>query len=567
MFKLINKFNNLEISAAMPLLTMDFNVEKLKTSYWKIGIILDLRCQNKNFAGFMSETAGHYTYTNLYNWLILGESLDSVLPRLNDSTYSVVTDLVIATPILDGYVLHDVYNPSKYHGGSLNVTELGDWHRSSGLNITLTHSKFNRRANYHGMILRVLTVTQFKPNNTRLEDYLEDYSNKSIDLMSKFVYPLMQHLCDIFNFTMDLSTDFYWDEIAENGSHTGMMGMLNRGFADITGSPGAINQKRFPLGELVMPIWNFRTCFFFLSSPLRSTNELLQPFSTGSWYATGALTILIALILSISLAFEKIDHWIRQYGIALFSTICILCQQGSSVIPNFLTGRLVFLQLLFFSLLIFNYYSACIVSVRLNQPLDKINDSLNELAESNMDIAAERIVYYDYLLETSTDWEVQMLKEKRWSKMSDAKKYLPLEEGLKRITRGGFAYHCDPNRGYPLMEKLFTSEMICRLSEVHLYHPQGLGAWVGHHSPFREIARVGLAKINDMGLRKRQAIRWSARKPICVNVQQTVNSVTFTEIKAAIFLLLLGVMLSLIICLLENIIYNWNTKKRYERDN
>ena len=74
---------------------------------------------------------------------------------LNDTEFSISTDLVVAIMEEQRIVMYDAYNHCKYRGGRLNITLLGFWNINSGLNITLTQSKFRRRSNFHGMNLRM----------------------------------------------------------------------------------------------------------------------------------------------------------------------------------------------------------------------------------------------------------------------------------------------------------------------------------------------------------------------------------------------------------------------------
>lgn len=46
----------------------------------------------------------------------------------------------------------------------------------------------------------------------------------------------------------------------------------------------------------------------------------------------------------------------------------------------------------------YNYYSASIVSARLSEPLDMMEDSVTVLADSNLKIAAEAVPYLNYFL-------------------------------------------------------------------------------------------------------------------------------------------------------------------------
>lgn len=97
-------------------------------------------------------------YDEMHKWLILGSNLSHVLEILNDDVFTISTDVIIAVPSANNYILYDVYNPCKDRGGSMNVTRFGTWSNKTGLNVTLNDSKFERRSNLHGMKLKVGVV-------------------------------------------------------------------------------------------------------------------------------------------------------------------------------------------------------------------------------------------------------------------------------------------------------------------------------------------------------------------------------------------------------------------------
>lgn len=63
-----------------------------------------------------------------------------------------------------------------------------------------------------------------------------------------------------------------------------------------------------------------------------------------------------------------------------------------------LSTRIVFLSVMTFSLVMYDYYSACVVSARLDEPIYKINDSLVELGKLNLKMASERMSYLNFFL-------------------------------------------------------------------------------------------------------------------------------------------------------------------------
>lgn len=61
-----------------------------------------------------------------------------------------------------------------------------------------------------------------------------------------------------------------------------------------------------------------------------------------------------------------------------------------------LSTRITFFSTLLFSLLMYNYYSASVVSARLDEPIFKINDSLEELGKLRMKMASEQMFYLSF---------------------------------------------------------------------------------------------------------------------------------------------------------------------------
>lgn len=94
-------------------------------------------------------------YDEAHKWLILGDNLKESLKKIDDRNFNIATDVILAEPSTNGYVLYDVYNLSKDHGGKLRTILYGTWHKRTGLYVTLIEQKFVRRANLQGMKLNV----------------------------------------------------------------------------------------------------------------------------------------------------------------------------------------------------------------------------------------------------------------------------------------------------------------------------------------------------------------------------------------------------------------------------
>ncbi|KAL2725747.1 pancreatic triacylglycerol lipase [Vespula maculifrons] len=164
-------------------------------------IFLDLRCEHQNVSKLISKASKYHMYDEAHKWLIIGHNLKESLKIIDDSNFNIATDVIIAEPSTHGYVLYDVYNLSKDHGGSLKTILFGTWHKETGLYVTLIKHKFNRRANLQGMKLNVGVHFDHKLSNMSIDKYLLDYNNKSKDSHSKFMYAILINIAELYNFT------------------------------------------------------------------------------------------------------------------------------------------------------------------------------------------------------------------------------------------------------------------------------------------------------------------------------------------------------------------------------
>ncbi|XP_015437659.1 PREDICTED: uncharacterized protein LOC107192800 [Dufourea novaeangliae] len=532
----------------------------LSADYHQLGIFLDSRCDHERYTKVLIDATKHLMYDEMHKWLIFGANLSHSLQTLHDEAFSVATDVVIAVPSANNYILYDVYNPCKERGGSTNVTVFGTWSNEKGLNVVLTQSKFQRRSNLHGMKLKVGLVVSisYKPENTSLHDMMMEYSMKAKYGRSKFLYVLLQHLSDIFNFTMEIVEINARRRFDTSGP---VFAAFRRKIVDISSSPVAMKIERLNHGDIIGPVWPIRSCFMFrtISSIKIQPRQFLKPLSVKVWYAIFTMIGIAMGALIIFIRLEGIRSPAEIYGLSVLLTIGSLSQQGSAFVPTRYAARIAFLHILVFSVLILNYYSASVVSNRLKNKGEKMNDSLISLANSHMRLAVENTPYVRSFLQVP-DKEVRYFYKNCWSKIPEYERYMPLEEGLDKVAMGTLAYHTMSDTAYPYIEHSFNDRSICELTEVHLFRAI-LAFYARHNSPFTELLKIGLTKIRNVGIQKREWKRWSARKPFCPPNLLIAEPLSIHEAAPIFAFLSISVGFSLLICFAENIL-NWCSPTR-----
>ncbi|CAL7944852.1 unnamed protein product [Xylocopa violacea] len=560
-FRLIKLLNDIGIAVSINQLRSTIDIPRfLHTNYSKLGAFLDLQCQiaDEDVVKLFNETTSHYMFGHLHQWLILEDNMDHAIQLINENAFSITTDVVIAVPRDDDYILYDLYNHCKRCGGLLNITEIGTWSRNDGLRITLRTDKFSRRWNYHRMKIRIAGYVVAKPKGQDLIEYLQEKNSVQTDNWGKFGYSIIIRIAEMFNFTLEVIELNHWGKNDSNGP---LMAGLRQDLYDIGFYPSILTIERLNFADVILQIFPARTCFLFRTVPSVNidTNGIFRPFVKNVWYMILLLSIIIIFALWTVLKLES-NVPDSDYGTTVLITIAAVCQQGLPFFGNKVSSRVVFLQTMIFGLLVYNYYSAAIVSSRLNAPLDKMNDSLYSLIKSGMKIAAYKTVYFNILLH-STSPDVQYFK-KHWDTIPEKKRFCSMHEGIQAITEPGFAYHADPMNAYPFIERIFDRQMICQLTEVHLLRPSTLGLWSSRGSHFNEIVKIGLIRISTSGIRKREVIRWNYRKPYCNKDKLYVSTVTIHETMPVILLLFFGIIFSVIICFIENVVFGMLQEKQ-----
>ncbi|KAL6441406.1 hypothetical protein ACFW04_003551 [Cataglyphis niger] len=560
--KFVKTFNDVFILASM------WNLESvvgsstlrklLQSNYRNIGIYVDARCDTHNYTVLYSEATKYLMYDETHKWLILGEKLNNTVSLLNDNAFSIVTDVTIAIPSLTGYNLYDVYNPCKARGGSLNVTALGYWTEKYGVAIRLKQSKYERRSNLHGMKLKVGILLPQTFYNLSTEDIMLNPDMKAKYGRSQFLYTILLYLTDLFNFTMEIVEV---NPKKQQDNSEPMFVAFQKKMIDISASPIVMKSERSRKGDIIGPIWSIRSCFLFrtISSANMKTEQFLRPLDVKVWYVILCTMIVAMSVLVILIRQEGIRSLTEGYGISILLTIGAVSQQGSVFVPIRYAGRIAFIHIMLFSVLILNYYSASIVSDRLKNIGQKMNDSLISLADSNLKVMAESTPYIRSFLQ-SPEEEVRYFNTKRWDRIPESKRYLPLAEGLNRVAEGTLAYHTSIESAYPYIERHFHPRMICELTEVHLFRAV-LALWGRYRSPFTPLLRIGLIKMYDMGIHKRQLKLWSARKPFCPKNILVAEPLSIHEAVPIFVFISVSIMLSFVICIIENLVH-WMQSKR-----
>lgn len=290
-------------------------------------------------------------------------------------------------------------------------------------------------------------------------------------------------------------------------------------------------------------------------------NVFLMPFTEDVWYLILIVGFIywVTLLLTVKIELHY-DNYQKSCTLdtnpnseTAMITIAALCQQGLSDGPRIYSGRIVFLSLFLWGLLLLQFYSASVVGSLLAEPPRFIN-TLKDLSDSSLEVGLEDMAYtYDYFDKTKDPVAHELHRKKiQPNKKRKVAPYCTAEEGLQRVQKGGYAFHVDVATAYKLIEDTFTQDEICDLAEVQLWQLERIATGVPKRSPFKKMVTYGLRQIVEHGVPGHLSYVWQASRPQCPESHSAMPvPVALNEFSTALFSLFMGVALSLLVMLIE----------------
>ncbi|XP_018568642.1 uncharacterized protein LOC108908854 [Anoplophora glabripennis] len=221
-------------------------------------------------------------------------------------------------------------------------------------------------------------------------------------------------------------------------------------------------------------------------------------------------------------------------------------------------GRIIFLNILVLSILLYNYYTSALVSSLLNAKPDVL-ETVKELYESTLKVGTEYQPYTNtFIVQARGNEWVQKLNSSKIFTSGRANYYSP-EEGLAKVKKGGFAYHTEVTTAYPIVSRTFEADPICDLAQIEFIDPASVGFMVPKRSQYRQLFLVSLVKMQQSGIFKRERDVWVASKPECL-LSSRVLSVGVNEL-FMVYMILVGGMFSAAIIFCIEIIWQKNQGK------
>ncbi|XP_011343122.1 glutamate receptor ionotropic, delta-2 isoform X3 [Ooceraea biroi] len=342
------------------------------------------------------------------------------------------SDVVLARRFDHDFLeLISIYRPSPQR--SVILENRGNWTVENGLRMRTFDVASARRRNLQQTALKSCLVMT-DPNTI---NHLTDFKDKSMDPVTKANYPWILHLVNRMNATISFEVANTWGYRKENGSWSGMIGMLQRGEIDIGGTATFLVPERLGVVQYIQ-LYTHTGSRFVFRRPLLSTvsNIFILPFQRNVWLAIAVFLIVAFCLLYLSIKWEyqrdeteSATYWHQlnpnQPTISdnIFILLGAFAQQGYMYEPYRVPSRIVTLMLLLASLSLYAAYTANIVGL-LQSTTDSIK-TIPDLLSSPLKLGAQDVVYNRYYFKLSSLLDASLFKiplERRlWNNESSQK--------------------------------------------------------------------------------------------------------------------------------------------------
>ncbi|XP_049869366.1 ionotropic receptor 75a-like [Pectinophora gossypiella] len=489
-----------------------------------IVFLADLACPNISEYFKASNIKQHFR--SPFRWILIASVADDtsqggVPGAIDDIEVLPDAEVMVAQPTSN--TSYDLYFIYKIGNGKPWCTEpFGVWDTQAGFQQTnQLASTADRRLNLNGYEIPVCYVLTDNDSVYHLTDGINDH----IDTITKVNFRTTNHLLDFLNATRKYVFANTWG-YKVNGTWNGLTGYLIRNEVEIGGSPMFFTSERISEVDYISSPTPTRSKFVFQQPKLSYENNLfLLSFKTTVWYS------LLGLIFLMFLALLAVAIWewkrtkndlqrasdagvlrgnVQDVALLIYGAAC---QQGSTVELKGSLGRVVMLVLFLALMFLYTSYSANIVAL-LQSSSSQIR-SLEDLLHSRLRFGVHDTVFNRYYFSTATEPTRKAIYQTKVAPPGTTPRFMTMEEGVKNMQKGLFAFHMETGVGYKFVGKFFHEGEKCGLKEIQ--YLQVIDPWqaVRKNTPYKELFKIGMKRVQEHGLQKRENHLLYEKRPKC----------------------------------------------------
>ncbi|KAI8442336.1 hypothetical protein MSG28_005867 [Choristoneura fumiferana] len=521
-----------------------------------------LDCKNNYTWEFLNNAINNKMIRNQARWLLLleddfGDDSNSVQNndyksdiecRLHDIYIAMDREIYIALQRQNYVELFSVYKIKRHL--PLIWENHGYWSKG-GFNRPRPEPLAMRRRNLRGADVVAATVIL----DNRTLEHMPDYLHREKDTLTKLMYYMTIHLVEWVNGTRVLNRTGSWGYRQPDGRYDGVVREMQEGRADLSGSVMIPTIERSRYMNFVLPPAPVEAKFIFRKPALASvTNIYVLPFSIGVWMFLLVLILVSTLTLFLSYYREEVINprynmpWPQKLVEGLFETLCLVFQQGTASDPISITGRQILLLGLMAYMFLFTAYSANVVAL-LQSPTNDIN-SVEALLGAPLVCGAQDVLYNRNMFLHETRPIHRALSTLKILPQGE-NAYLSVDEGIRKVREGMYAFHVELTAGYDQIQKTFLEDEKCNLGAIKFMSITYPYLALAEGSPIKEQLRIGANRIMESGVQHRTVRRMLPAAPSCGAGAAVFSAVRLRDVAPALRCLLALAALAVMLAALE----------------
>ncbi|XP_050500152.1 uncharacterized protein LOC114335442 [Diabrotica virgifera virgifera] len=452
--------------------------------------------------------------------------------------------------------------------------DVGEWDVRDGF------SRYNQlilstnRSNIMGVNLNISYVV----TNNDTFNHLEDFRDRHIDPISKVNWFVMRNLLLLLNGTSTPIFQSTWGYRDGNTSrYTGMVGDLKSGEAEIGGTAAFFTIDRIDIIEYIAPSAPTHIRFLFRAPPLSYvSNVFTLPFDSYVWYCCFGLIPLVFIAVYIIVKWEWYDPVFKEtvaethsntimplrpgFFDVLVMELGAITQQGTDTEPKSVSGRIATVFTFIAFMFLYTAYAANIVAI-LQSTTESIK-TLEDLLHSRISLGVEDIVYAHYYFQTAEEPVRKAIYHQKVAPKGQKANFMDIYEGISKVQKGFFAFHVELSSGYKVIADTFQENEKCGLKTIEFMNM--LEPWVSirKRSAYKEVIKVGLRKILEVGVQRRDVNRFYSNKPVCQNKGSNFGSAGLVDCYAAFLIYGIGIIFSVFLMVIEILVQKRLRKRK-----
>ncbi|KAL7731337.1 hypothetical protein ACLKA6_000457 [Drosophila palustris] len=463
------------------------------------------------------------------------------------------------------FTLYDVYNKGSHLGGKLNITidqNIYCNHSTCEIKEYLSElhkrTRLQQRSNLKGITFRQVALVTVLPLNSSeklLMDFLNSEDNVHLDWITRLGYRNNLHLQEVLQFNF---SNIWQDQWSLNDTIGGAMGEVVTEQVELSTSAFVLSPARLRAIFPTMEVAQFRSVCLFRTPHNAGIKPgvFLEPFKPSVWLVFVALLVFSGLLLW--LIFRLEHRWLQRCLAFIPSLLssCLIsigaaCIQGSHLIPNSTGGRLAFISLMLTSFLMYNYYTSIVVSTLLGSPVRSNIKTIQQLADSSLDVGFQDIPFNMVYLNSSPRTDIINLVKRKVEGRDPKSIWLNAKDGVLRVRQQpGFVFVLEASFSYNVVEKYYLPHEICELNEIPFRPESAVYTVLHRNSTYKELFKQIQSRMLEVGMIQNHRLFYTKTKLHCFSSNYVIK--VGMEYAAPLFIaLLIAYFVALFVLLLE----------------